>query len=108
MNDLAKRTCVPCRGGVPPLTGEVLTTYLSHLDGWQLVDEHHLVKAYTFPDFAQAFAFGKRVGEMSEEQGHHGDILIAWGKVELSVWTHKINGLTESDFIWAAKADQLL
>jgi len=109
MNELAGRTCVPCRGGVPPLHGPELQDLRDRLDpGWTVVDEHHLEKEYRFRGFRPGFEFVKRVGEMSEEQGHHGDIHLAWGKVRLTVWTHKIDGLTESDFVWAAKADALL
>jgi 4a-hydroxytetrahydrobiopterin dehydratase len=109
MSGLSAKTCVPCRGGVPPLRGEELERLHRELgEGWRVVDEHHLEKEYAFRGFRPALEFVKRVGEMCEEQGHHGDILLAWGKVKLSVWTHKIDGLTESDFIWAAKADALL
>ncbi len=109
MAGLSAKTCVPCRGGVPPLAGEELARLHRELDQhWKLVDDHHLEKSYAFPDFRQAFEFVKRVGEMCEEQGHHGDILLAWGRVTLTVWTHKIDGLTESDFVWAAKAEDLL
>jgi 4a-hydroxytetrahydrobiopterin dehydratase len=71
-----------------------------------VIDEHHLEKAYPFKDFREALAFTNRVGELAEEQSHHPDIHLAWGKVRLTIWTHKIDGLTESDFIFAAKADQ--
>jgi 4a-hydroxytetrahydrobiopterin dehydratase len=109
MAGLSAKTCVPCRGSVPPLAGEELRRLMNELDhGWNLVGGHHLEKAFGFADFRDAFEFVKRVGEMCEEQGHHGDIFLAWGKVTLSVWTHKIDGLTESDFIWAAKAEELL
>jgi 4a-hydroxytetrahydrobiopterin dehydratase len=109
MSQLSDRTCVPCRGGVPPLGGEELLRLHRELGGgWELIGEHHLEKSYSFRGFRPAFEFVKRVGEMCEEQGHHGDFFLAWGKVKLSVWTHKIDGLTESDFIWAAKADALL
>jgi len=109
MTELAARTCVPCRGGVPPLRGTDLQELCEQLgNDWALVDEHHLEKEYRFRGFRPALEFVKRVGEMSEAQGHHGDIFLAWGKVRLSVWTHKIDGLTESDFVWAAKADALL
>jgi len=109
MSDLASKQCVPCRGGVPALRGEELRRMHAELDsGWQVIDEHHLSKRYAFEDFRQALDFTNRVGEMAEEQGHHPDILLAWGKVEITVWTHKIDGLTESDFIFAAKADRLL
>lgn len=105
---LADQTCVPCRGGVPPLAGAELRRLHQELGhGWELVQDHHLAKTFTFPDFAQALAFVNRVGAMAEEQGHHPDVALSWGKVRLDVWTHKIDGLTESDFVFAAKAEQL-
>ena len=108
MSGLSQKECVPCKGGVPPLTAEQREPLLRELGGgWQVVDGHHLEKAYTFPDFVQALAFTNRVGELAEAQGHHPDIYLAWGKVRLDVWTHKIDGLTESDFVFAAKAEQL-
>jgi len=107
MSDLAKRECVPCRGGVPPLAGEEITKLLSELDGWEVVNEHHLKKSYKFGDFREALQFVNRVGELAEEQGHHPDICFGWGKAEITIWTHKIDGLTESDFILAAKIDRL-
>ena len=108
-SDLVDRPCVPCRGGVPPLKGEEVRKLAQELGGsWTVVDEHHLEKEYRFRDFAEALAFTNRVGAVAEEQGHHPDIFLAWGKVEIKVWTHKIDGLTESDFIFAAKADAVL
>jgi 4a-hydroxytetrahydrobiopterin dehydratase len=107
--DLAKKECVPCRGGIPPLKGKALQELLAAVgNGWQLVGEHHLEKEYKFGDFRQALDFTNQVGEMAELQGHHPDIYLAWGKVKVTIWTHKIDGLTESDFIFAAKTDQLL
>ena len=98
----------PCRGGEDPLKGDDLQAYYTGLeDGWDVVEEHHLEKQYTFDDFRQALAFTNRVGEMAEEQGHHPDIYLTYGQLDLKVWTHKIDGLTESDFIFAAKADVL-
>jgi 4a-hydroxytetrahydrobiopterin dehydratase len=108
MPDLASKTCVPCRGGVPPLKGADLDALAKQVSGWSVVNEHHLAKAYKFPDFRLALDFVNRVGEVAEEQGHHPDIFLAWGKVEITLWTHKIDGLTESDFIMAAKIDQAL
>ncbi len=107
MSDLASKTCVPCRGGVPPLKGEELRALEKQVDGWKVVGEHHIVKTFKFPDFRTALDFVNRVGELAEQQGHHPDILLSWGKVEVTTWTHAINGLTESDFILAAKIDQL-
>ena len=109
MSELATKTCIPCKGDVPALTGHDLSLLLKKLgNGWRSINEHHLEKKYDFPNFRQALDFTSRVGELAERQGHHPDIYLAWGKVILTVWTHKIDGLTESDFIFAAKADQEL
>jgi len=109
MSALAEKECVPCKGGVPPLKGQDLAKFRNQLDGgWQVVQEHHLEKEYTFKDFRQALDFTNKVGELAESQGHHPDIFLAWGKVKLTICTHKIEGLTESDFVLAAKADKLL
>ena len=105
MTDLASRECVPCRGGVPPLKGEEITKLLAHLQEWEVVNEHHLKKNYRFGDFREAHKFVNLVGELAEDQGHHPDICFGWGWVEITIWTHKIAGLTESDFILAAKID---
>jgi 4a-hydroxytetrahydrobiopterin dehydratase len=108
MTELAERRCVPCRGGVPPLKGEDLRTLHEQLGaGWEVVGEHHLEREYRFPDFREALSFVNRVGEMAEEQNHHPDIHLAWGRARITVWTHKIDGLTESDFVFAAKCDRL-
>jgi len=109
MSELAQENCIPCRGGVPPLKGEELDALQEKLgNDWQIINEHHLEKEYIFADFRQALDFTVKVGEVAENQGHHPDIYLAWGKVKLTIWTHKIDGLTESDFILAAKADQQL
>jgi 4a-hydroxytetrahydrobiopterin dehydratase len=107
MSDLASKTCVPCKGGVPPLAGEELARLAREAPQWKVIDAHHIVRTFTFPDFRQALAFVNKVGAVAEEQGHHPDILLGWGKAEITTWTHKINGLTESDFILAAKIDRL-
>ena len=109
MSILAKGTCTPCRGGVPPLKGEELDTLQNKLgNNWQIINEHQLEKEYIFSDFRKALDFTVKVGELAENQNHHPDIYLAWGKVKVTIWTHKIDGLTESDFILAAKADQQL
>lgn len=109
MNELASMECVPCKGGVPPLAGDELNQLMQRLGGdWQVVEGHHLKKTYKFPNFRSALEFTNRVGELAENQGHHPDIYLAWGKVEIAVWTHKIDGLTESDFVFAAKTDALI
>ena len=107
MSELAERQCVPCRGGVPPLKGDEVQKLLGQLADWQAVDEHHLVKTYRFQNFRETLGFVNRVGELAEQQGHHPDICFGWGKAEISIWTHKIDGLTESDFVLAAKIDKL-
>jgi 4a-hydroxytetrahydrobiopterin dehydratase len=108
MTELADKTCIPCRGGIPPLKGDDLENLHKIVPDWSVVEEHHLKREYKFPDFARALDFVNRVGALAEEQGHHPDIFLAWGKAEITLWTHKINGLTESDFIMAAKIERLL
>lgn len=106
--DLASRECVPCRGGVPPLQGEELERLSDELgDAWSVIDGHHLARTFEFPDFKSALDFTNRVGELAEREGHHPDIHLSWGKTGIEIWTHKIDGLTESDFVLAAKIDRL-
>jgi 4a-hydroxytetrahydrobiopterin dehydratase len=108
-SDLAAKHCIPCHGGVPPLEEDERSRLLAELgNDWEAVDGHHLHKTYTFPDFVAALAFTNRMGVIAEREGHHPEILLAWGKVELTVWTHAIDGLTEGDFVLAAKADEAL
>lgn len=106
--DLAERECVPCRGGVPPLDAAEIGRFLEDLGGeWAVVDAHHLEKTYRFKNFRDALAFVNRVGELAESVNHHPDIELGWGRVKLTVFTHKIDGLHESDFVFAAKSDRL-
>ena len=102
---LAEKQCVPCKGGVPPLKGAELEKLRKQISGWQVIDEHHLHKVYAFPDFQKALDFVNRAGGIAEQQGHHPDLHLSWGRVGVEIWTHKIDGLTESDFILAAKYD---
>ena len=107
MSDLASKTCVPCRGGTPPLKGEELDDLWRQVPGWKVVDEHHLRRRFRFKNFREALDFVNRVGELAEEQGHHPDVSFGWGYAEVTLFTHKIDGLTESDFILAAKISEL-
>jgi 4a-hydroxytetrahydrobiopterin dehydratase len=104
---LADRTCEPCRGGVPPLPPERIAPLAAQVPAWEVVRSHHLRREFRFPDFAQALAFVNRVGAQAEAQGHHPDLELAWGRVVVSIWTHKIDGLAEADFILAARIDRL-
>ncbi len=106
MASLADRQCVPCKGGVPPLSGEAVVPLLEQLDAWNVAENHHLEKRFKLKDFAQALDLVNRIGAIAEEQNHHPDIFLAWGRVDVKIWTHKINGLTESDFVFAAKCDR--
>jgi 4a-hydroxytetrahydrobiopterin dehydratase len=108
MASLAEKSCVACKGGVPPLEGAELQKYMHELAGnWKLVNEHHIEKAFNFKDFKEALAFTNKIGDLAEKEGHHPDIFLSWGQVRVVLWTHKINGLSESDFILAAKIDRL-
>jgi 4a-hydroxytetrahydrobiopterin dehydratase len=102
---LSGKHCVPCHGGVPRLKGEEVEALLGQLEGWQAVEEHHLSKAYEFKNFADALAFVNRAGEVAESEGHHPDIEFGWGYARLKIYTHAIDGLSESDFILAARID---
>ncbi len=104
---LADNQCIPCRGGVPPVSADRAQVLLKELGpGWTLNALGHLERLYTFTDFAQALAYVNKVGAIAEVEGHHPDFYLAWGKCKVEIWTHKINGLTESDFYLAAKADR--
>ncbi len=108
MSTLAQKECLPCKGGVTPLKGSALRQLLAELDhGWQVVEEHHLEKSYKFRDFREALAFTNQVGELAESVNHHPDIYLAWGQVRITLWTHKIDGLSESDFVVAARIEEL-
>lgn len=104
---LSEKNCVPCRGGVPPLTSGEIRPLAAQVPQWDVVDDHHIQRSFRFSDFADALGFVNRVGELAEREGHHPDLYLAWGRVDVSIWTHKIDGLTESDFILAAKIDRL-
>ena len=107
MSDLASKTCVPCRGGTPPLKGEELDDLRRQVPEWEVVEEHHLRRRFRFKNFREALGFVNRVGELAEEQGHHPNVTFGWGYAEVTVFTHKIDGLTTSDFILAAKINEL-
>lgn len=105
---LCELSCVPCRGGVPPLDEPRLSELLGELaDGWEVVDKHHLTRTFKTPDFMTGLEFVNNVGAVAEQQGHHPDIGLSWGRVTITIHTHKIDGLTESDFVLAAKIDVL-
>jgi len=107
MSNLAKKQCTPCKGGMPSLTKEAAAALLNDLSGWQIIQDHHLSKEFAFENFVTALEFVNSVGAVAEEQGHHPDIYLTWGKARIDIWTHKIDGITESDFILAAKIDNL-
>lgn len=107
MSELADKKCVPCSGGVPALTREQISPLLGQLHDWEAVDDHHLSKHYEFPDFVSALAFVNKAGDIAEAEGHHPDIYLTYGKVGIQIFTHKVDGLTESDFILAAKLDEI-
>jgi 4a-hydroxytetrahydrobiopterin dehydratase len=107
MTELADKTCVPCQGGVPPLSAEQIAPLAAQIPGWEVIEAHHLHRRFEFPDFAEAMRFAVAVGEVAEAEWHHPDLLVAWGRVEVTVFTHKIGGLAEADFVLAAKIDRI-
>ena len=108
MGNLADKKCIPCEGGIPPMTETEIQSLQQELQGeWEVLESHHLEKTYTFKNFVEALAFTNNVGDLAESVGHHPDILLTWGKVKITIWTHTIDGLSETDFIFAAKCDVL-
>jgi 4a-hydroxytetrahydrobiopterin dehydratase len=107
MTEFASKTCTPCKSDTPPLRGRDLDKLRRQAPEWEVVEEHHLRRRLRFKNFREALDFVNRVGELAEEQGHHPDVCFGWGYAEITVWTHKIDGLTESDFVFAAKVDAL-
>jgi 4a-hydroxytetrahydrobiopterin dehydratase len=105
--ELAEKMCVPCRGGIPPLTEEERAPLLAGVPEWEVIDDHHLARDFRFDSFVEALEFTRKAGAIAEEQGHHPEITVGWGHALVAIWTHKINGLTESDFILAAKIDRI-
>jgi 4a-hydroxytetrahydrobiopterin dehydratase len=107
MSNLAEKHCVPCRGGVQPLKGAELLPYAEQLPDWKIVEEHHIARTFSFPDFKTGLDFVNQLGAVAEQEGHHPDLCLKWGRVGVEIYTHKIRGLTESDFVMAAKIDQV-
>ncbi|MBI5273765.1 MAG: 4a-hydroxytetrahydrobiopterin dehydratase [Chlamydiales bacterium] len=105
--DLSQKKCTPCSKETSPLKGEELARLYKQLTGWQLIENHHLEKEYKFSNFQEALSFTNKVGNIAEQEGHHPDIHLSYGRVKIQLWTHKINGLSENDFILAAKCDAL-
>tara|TARA_B100000809_G_scaffold22806_1_gene19945 strand:+ start:324 stop:665 length:342 start_codon:yes stop_codon:yes gene_type:complete len=104
LSSLSKKSCVPCRGGIPPLTENEYKPLLTELgDEWEVIDTHHLEKTILLKNFTEALTLTNQVGSIAEKEGHHPDIELGWGRVKIIIWTHKIDGLSESDFILAAK-----
>ena len=107
-NSLQEKKCIPCQGGVPPISKIDRENLLNELQNWQIVDDHHLYKAYKFKNYKDAFSFVSQISLVAEEENHHPDIELGWGYVNLKIYTHKIDNLTESDFIFAAKVDAII
>jgi 4a-hydroxytetrahydrobiopterin dehydratase len=106
--ELSKKSCKPCKGGIPPLKGKELAFFYNQIpNDWKVIDEHHLEKEFVFPTFRAALSFTNKVAELAEQENHHPDIHLSYGKVTITLWTHKIDGLSESDFILASKCDPL-
>jgi 4a-hydroxytetrahydrobiopterin dehydratase len=103
---LADRTCIPCKGGTPPLTHDAIAPLLAQLEGWQVEGDKKLIKSFKVKNFVEAVDFVNRIAPVAEAENHHPDLYVRWGEVRVHLWTHKIDGLTESDFYMAAKIDR--
>lgn len=104
---LAEKKCDACISAKRPLTPSEFEPMFAELQGWSVVDDHHLLKSVKTKNFKQALKLANKIGELAEEEGHHPDLLVRWGELKIELWTHKVNGLTEADFVLAAKIDQL-
>ncbi len=103
--DLTSKKCVPCEAGSPPLSRQEAEKYLGNLEAWKIVDDI-IEKDYRFPSYQKGLEFAYNLGKIAEEEGHHPDILIRWRRVKVTLTTHAIKGLSENDFIMAAKTDR--
>jgi 4a-hydroxytetrahydrobiopterin dehydratase len=108
-HDLVDRKCVPCEGGMPPLGEADENKYLEQVPQWRIIreDTHRIERLFKFKNFKEAMIFVNNVVDLAEEEGHHPDIEISWNKVTFTLWTHAIGGLSENDFIMAAKIDRI-
>ncbi len=107
VSNLANKKCVPCLGGTPPLTEKEIAPLLAQLNGWEVEESKKLIKPFRFKNFAQAVEFVNAITRVAEAEQHHPDLYVRWGQVRVYLWTHKIDGLTESDFVMAAKIDRV-
>lgn len=107
MSELTKMSCEACRGDVPALKPEMIAELANQLDGWAVVEGQRLTKSFAFHDFAQPLAVLNHIAELAEQEGHHPDLHLSWGKLDVELWTHAVHGLTTNDFIIAAKIDAL-
>ena len=107
MSHLANKKCVPCNADTPTLREDEILELAAGVPGWEVVEGHHLRRRYSFRNFRDALRFVNRIGEIAEEEGHHPDLGFGWGYAEVRVWTHAIDGLSENDFVLAAKVDAL-
>ena len=112
MSDLANKKCVPCEGNIPPFKIDEIHKYLKRVDDWEVKEDDlksfYLFKIFKFKNFIESQNFVNKVGEIAEKEGHHPDIFFGWGYANIKIFTHAIKGLAESDFILAAKIDQLV
>ena len=105
---LGSKKCIPCSGEIPALNLDKINPLLSQInEAWKLIEEHHIERVFSFNNFVEALAFVNSAGEICEEENHHADFELGWGRVKISIWTHKIDGLAEADFILAAKIDNI-
>ncbi|OGY99319.1 MAG: hypothetical protein A2945_05130 [Candidatus Liptonbacteria bacterium RIFCSPLOWO2_01_FULL_52_25] len=105
--DLTQKHCVPCEGGTPPLSAKEVEKYHTSVPDWKVLDSRKITKEFKFKDFKGAMVFVNKIAEIAEAEGHHPDLIISYNRVRIELWTHAVAGLSENDFILAAKIDAL-
>ena len=107
MQGLLQKKCVPCEGIGKAFTKKEVQAYLKKVENWEIKESKKIEKLFKFKNFVQAMDFANKITEIAEQENHHPDLHISWGKVRVELWTHALNGLTENDFILAAKIDAI-
>ncbi len=106
-NDLSDQHCTPCKGGIPPMNAEEIQKHIQCLPGWNVINNHHLEKTFRFKKYNQTMQFVNSVAQIAESENHHPEMHVSYGKVQIEIFTHAVGGLSQNDFILAAKITEI-